>query len=178
MLFRSIDVNGLVDQTWSLVPSTAVGGSTFSTPVYQANGNGTQIWSVGSSEQMRLTSTGLGIGTSSPAAKLDVVSTGNTQLALSSTSAGSPGVFMKAAGGGNPTINYYTGQNLRFATADDTSYTSYTERMRLDSSGNLGLGVTPSAWISTWKAMEYQGGAVLSPTTNNIQLAANAYYGN
>jgi hypothetical protein len=124
------------------------------------------------------TSGNLGIGTSSPAAKLDVASTGNTQLALSSTSAGSPGIFMKAAGGGNPTINYYTGQNLRFATADDTSYTNYSERMRLDSSGNLGLGVTPSAAFSSGKSLEiwYAGNAFWSNGANDVRMSANVKY--
>jgi hypothetical protein len=41
--------------------------------------------------------------------------------------------------------------NIRFNTG---SSGSGTERMRLDLSGNLGLGVTPSAWFSTVKAID------------------------
>jgi hypothetical protein len=56
---------------------------------------------------------------------------------------------------------------------------SNTERARIDSSGNLGLGVTPSAWGTTYKAIEigrvgntiagFNGGT-------EITIAANAYY--
>ena len=46
----------------------------------------------------------------------------------------------------------HTGDSMRF-------YTSATERMRLDSAGNLGLGVTPSAWGSQFKAMQIGSGA-------------------
>jgi hypothetical protein len=43
--------------------------------------------------------------------------------------------------------------SLTFATSDSTSATG-VERMRLDSAGNLGLGVTPSAWGSTSTALQ------------------------
>lgn len=40
--------------------------------------------------------------------------------------------------------------------------TNSTERLRLDASGNLGLGVTPSAWYSTLKALQIGGTASVS----------------
>jgi hypothetical protein len=58
---------------------------------------------------------------------------------------------------------------VRFATAS-------TERMRLDSSGNLGLGVAPSAWV-TFKAIEFAAGSALWGTANASVLNSNAYYG-
>jgi hypothetical protein len=42
-----------------------------------------------------------------------------------------------------------------------TLYTNGAEKMRLDTSGNLGLGVTPSAWGSQWKALQINTGASL-----------------
>jgi hypothetical protein len=58
---------------FTIIPSTAVDGTTFSTAAYAITGTGTSIWSVAASEQMRLTSTGLGIGTSSPVMRIQLV---------------------------------------------------------------------------------------------------------
>ena len=44
-----------------------------------------------------------------------------------------------------------------------------------DSSGNLGLGVTPSAW-TTFKALELTGGAIAGIATNQFDVMHNAYY--
>ncbi|UOF82374.1 UNVERIFIED_CONTAM: endo n acetylneuraminidase [Bacteriophage sp.] len=50
-----------------------------------------------------------------------------------------------------------------------------SEKMRLDTSGNLGLGVTPSAW-TTFKAIEITGGAIAGIATNQLDVVHNAYY--
>jgi hypothetical protein len=103
-------------------------------------------FTLGGSEQMRLTSTGLGIGTSSPAAKLDVTGTGLVS-SFGSTSTAETYVQVR-----NGTSTLYLGgksdQNYVYGTAAIplTFWTNSSEKMRLDSSGNLGLGVTPSAW--------------------------------
>jgi hypothetical protein len=49
------------------------------------------------------------------------------------------------------------------------------ERMRIDQSGNLGLGVTPSA-NSLSKGLDLVGGAGLWGTSNQTELTCNAYY--
>lgn len=52
---------------------------------------------------------------------------------------------------------------------------TFTSGMTLDASGNLGLGVTPSAWRSTTKAIEQPAGFLYSFSTAAIGIGNNAY---
>jgi hypothetical protein len=110
---------------------------------------------VNNAEQMRLTSTGLGIGTSSPAAKLHV--SGQTRIADSSSASNYIliGSGANAPRGGNSVMAQTSSMVMGTEAASNLLFiTNATEAARLDSSGNLGLGVTPSAWKSTWKATQ------------------------
>ncbi len=73
--------NTIYQATGALGISTgSASGITFYTNLanrYQIDATGVAVWSVGGSESMRLTSTGLGIGTASPVARLDVFKTSN-----------------------------------------------------------------------------------------------------
>jgi hypothetical protein len=63
---------------------------------------------------------------------------------------------------------------LQFGTSDSAS--DITERMRLDSSGNLGLGVTPSAWDTVTPAIQLANGASFYSFSNGAYVGANLYY--
>lgn len=104
-------------------------------------------WTFGGSEQMRLTSTGLGIGTSSPANKLHVQSSGDVARFTNGTNSAyfaidSAGftLFTGAGQTGNGLYAEATNNRLQF-------YTNSTSKATLDSSGNLGVGTTsPSSF--------------------------------
>jgi hypothetical protein len=192
----------------------------------------------GVGELMRLTSTGLGIGTSSPSNKLHVtVSAASTAVAAfyNTDTANGNGVYIKAGGsnsgkyafaidnaastslllldssgnlgigtsspsykldvaGQAKTTNGFivnNGTNAGFFTTDGTNVNfgsstsgkglalfvgAASQAALLDSSGNLGLGVTPSSTALASTMMQMKGGAVYSSTTSNMMLLGNAFY--
>ena len=109
-----------------------------------------------------------------------------TQLGVTN---GSGQAILKLNGTSTPEIDFYTSNTISsYIYAPSTSFQintvganpiifspNETERMRLDSSGNLGLGVTPSAW-ATFKAIELTGGAIAGIGTNQFDVVQNAYY--
>jgi hypothetical protein len=125
----------------------------------------TLAWATGGSEQMRLTSTGLGIGTSSPGAKLHTV--GASGAFLENTAGG----FFQQIGfrSGVATFAYY--DSLEFGYATGQGFSGYTATMRLTSSGNLGLGVTPSAWGGGFKSYD-----LTTISYSDLGVTRNAYW--
>ncbi len=126
----------------------------------------------------------VGIGTISPAAALDV--NGNATLVANFNYA-SNGTYVRwqnngttfgdigsgaslISGGSNNdfTIHARSTYNMVFAM-------NFTERMRLTSSGNLGLGVQPSAWGSGFTALQVKNASFWS-TGNDASITSNAYY--
>jgi hypothetical protein len=146
-------------------------------PQFGSAGN-SMFWQIAGSEQMRLTSTGLGIGTTSPnyVATLYKASLPVLQLANSTSgSTASDGLLMYLNGSNAVISNQETG-SLAFETSGLT-------RATLDSSGNLGLGVTPNgSWEPTAKAIQISnaGQYIASGSTtfsgaNQLWLGNNGY---
>ena len=146
-------------------------------------------FSANGSEQMRLTSTGLGIGTSSPTYKVEAIgsspaffgesSTNGTQVGYRATMPSNStncfvGWVSDAVAGLNGDLalcpRTSAGGRILFFTGSTTP----SERMRLDSSGNLGLGVTPSAWAG--KALQVTTFAGFGASADGDLIAGNNCY--
>jgi len=113
---------------------------------YMFNYEGPVIFGASGFEGMRLTSTGLGIGTSTPAYKVDAVRTGTGDVAKFTKSGGQSGyIYADSAGAGFFTGAGATGAGMYAYTGGLEVSTNSTVKATLDNSGNLGLGVTPSA---------------------------------
>jgi hypothetical protein len=125
---------------------------------------------------MRLTSTGLGIGTNSPGYKLDV----NGGVRVSGATATAASLPAGVLSYESPVMRCYVGDGTGYSWAFSkrTSSTT-TDLMILNDSGNLGLGVAPSAWNSGFKVMDISSyGTVFSYTAGQYTgVINNAYFG-
>ena len=77
--------------------------------------------------------------------------------------------------------SYALAGGIQFSVANNngSNVLTLSEAMRLDASGNLGLGVTPSAWNSAIKAYEVKaaGNSLSSSAASNIYVTNNAVLG-
>jgi hypothetical protein len=156
-----VNVNS-ANSSWELYN----GGTRFS-----VTQTGAATWSVGGTRTMDLTSTGLGIGTSSPATKLNIENAGECQLqmAYSSTIFGRVG---RLSSGNYEFSSYENGGSLLFGTT--TSNGSTTERMRIDSSGTLFIGATSSPSGTQRLVLTANGSAGIEPMLFNELRSTSA----
>jgi hypothetical protein len=104
----------------------------------------TIAFSEGGAEAMRIDSSGnVGIGTSSPGARLQVTNTDGEMARFRTSSGSNQPVITISASDSAATVGFATGGNASFPAM--TFANGGSERMRIDSSGNVGIGTTSLA---------------------------------
>jgi uncharacterized protein YaiE (UPF0345 family) len=150
-----------VDSVASLI-NTRISGTTNYIPKFTSSS------AIGNS-QIFDNGTNVGIGTATPSYKLDVFDAAGTSVVVGAT--GKIFIYGDNAGG---TVGTLTSIPLKFSTNN-------TEKMRLDASGNLGLGVSPSNAYSDSRAFEIGASGILwteqtSSIYNSMSIGSNFYY--
>lgn len=156
----SVEIGGIYSIAEAITNPIAA-GLAFKT--YQQN--------VGLVEKMRITNAGnVGIGTTSPTAKLDMV------VANSATD-----IFtINASNNTNASLELYLKTDVTTLNAGGTgnfvfSNGNKVERMRISSGGNVGIGVTPSAWFSSYRALDLGDNFALLGNAGASDLYSNLY---
>ena len=150
------------------------------------------LFATSSTERMRINSVGgvgIGVSTIESWTKLQILGTAGApttatqQLYISaptSTVGEGASIRLNAASGGKEAVGIIGVVNNATGTLGSMTFHVYNnggdipEWMRLDNSGNLGLGTTPAAW-SGYTTLQVKGGSFSSSSTE-VEIAANAYY--
>jgi hypothetical protein len=145
--------------------------------------------------RMTLNSTGLGVG-ASPSTRLHISNTGDVYARIATTSVAKAGVQLSANGSvrshllydDNAGTTYLTtgsgfgGSAQALAIQSGTSLVFYTNnqiataQMTVDISGNVGVGVTPSAWSSMLPIQIRGTSLACDATIHRGRLVTNAFY--
>ncbi len=153
---------------------SATGSATYAGAISYAHATDFMRFWTDSTERMRLNSTGLGIGTSSPssyASKTLQVNGSSTDVTIkltnTTTGTGNASGYDLEMNGND--INYVN----RTASGNQKFWTNSTERARIDSSGNLLVGTTStSGSVSNTAAIL---GGVHKSFSGSVSAATNTY---
>ena len=177
------NINVKTTQSGSSARLRLTGSSTGTSTVMFADENDTNVgliqydhtnnfvkFNTADSERMRIDSSGnVGIGTASASQKLEILDTSNakTRFAYSSSVYGEIG---RKSDGNYEFSAYENGANILFGTSTTNGAT--TERMRIDSSGNVGIGTaSPDNKLHVYKG---DSGHSWSFDTGDVLIVENS----
>jgi hypothetical protein len=157
---------------------------TNATECYRIAAGGTSTWSVGGSTAMTLNSTGLGVGTTD-------TTNGRLNIRAGTAATGNSAFFTNIDGTYNPYLQIqHSSSGIKLYTnssfgGDAGNLTigcgGATNALIVNGSGNVGVGVTPSAWGSSFKPVQIGSGTVSSAfvgQTNSpvARIMTNSYF--
>ena len=129
-------------------------------------GSKSLFFNEGVATRMTLNATGLGVG-ASPAERLTIgSSTAANYIKLTNT--GATNGFLIGCFNTTVDIRNKEAGAMNFFTSD-------TQRMQIDSSGNVGIGVTPSAWGAGYTALQNRQTCWFATSSRDLNLGANVY---
>jgi hypothetical protein len=174
MVLQRNSTQTAIFSTDSLIGGTADGASVWSSEA-------TRFYTGGSNERMRIDSSGnVGIGTSSPAVPLDVVSNSSAEvLRLRGRAADNIGTVRFTSNNGVTTYGAIQGRStyIEYATSQAIPLiftTNSSERMRITSGGDVGIATSsPTSGLEIYRATSTTG----SLTDASLMLSTTATTG-
>ena len=165
---RKLDVNGPV----RIADANVIEWGGTSTALVGSSSSNTMQFFTASSERMRLDSAGnLGIGTTSPDAKLTISQTASAgdMLTLKGANSVTGAIGIHAFSNGGVYLQASSTRDIRLRIGS-------TDHVTLDSSGNLGLGVTPKTTQTGWRSFEAAfGTGLLTYSGGPLRVTMNTY---
>jgi hypothetical protein len=140
-------------------------------------GGSTLDFSLSGSTAMTLNSTGLGVGTvPANGLKLSSFVTTDGAPATSGTTQTSGSFRVGAASTAGAMDMGTAGSYSWIQVVDRTNLATNYNLVLQPNGGNVGVGVTPSAWQSPFKAIELSGGSISANNTASLRLVQNAFF--
>ena len=136
-------------------------------------GNTSLLFYTNGAEQMRLNSTGLGVGRS-PISKLNVDKASQTPGGTTPNGA----FVITDTVGSNLALEFgVNSASLPWIQSRNSTINSYYDLLLNPNGGNVGIGVTPSAWSSSYKALQFGQSASVSGFSSELAVfGSNCYF--